>query len=116
MRMIYFYAYLCKLLQFDTMKARLNITIDASLLAEVKKVAFKQKTSVSEIVENYFKTLAKPRNKKTPTAKRMPHLKNGWPWKRRHLLLFIKSNKRTRIRSTYLYTDLTAVNKSSVPR
>lgn len=37
MRMIYFYAYLCKLLQFDTMKARLNITIDAPLLAEVKK-------------------------------------------------------------------------------
>ena len=67
MRMIYFYAYLCKLLQFDTMKARLNITIDAPLLAEVKKVAFKQKTSVSEIVENYFKTLAKPRNKKSLT-------------------------------------------------
>ena len=59
MRMIYFYAYLCKLLQFDTMKARLNITIDAPLLAEVKKVAFKQKTSVSEIVEKPFETTDK---------------------------------------------------------
>jgi hypothetical protein len=67
MRMIYFYAYLSKLLQFDTMKARLNITIDAPLLAEVKKVAFKQKTSVSEIVENYLSTFVKMKKRKTLT-------------------------------------------------
>ena len=67
MRMIYFYAYLCKLLQFDTMKARLNITIDAPLLAEVKKVAYKQKTSVSEIVENYLSTFVKMKKRKTLT-------------------------------------------------
>ena len=67
MRMIYFYAYLCKLLQFDTMKARLNITIDAPLLAEVKKVAYKQKTSVSEIVENYLSTFVKMKKTVIPS-------------------------------------------------
>jgi 6-phosphogluconate dehydrogenase len=46
------------------MKARLNITIEASLLNEVKKFAAKRNTSVSEMVENYFKTITKPKRKK----------------------------------------------------
>ncbi len=35
---------------------------------------------------------------------------------KKYVLLFVKSNKPTQMRHTYLYTDLTAVNKSSVPR
>jgi len=45
------------------MKARLNITIEASLLQEVKKFAAKRNTSVSEMVENYFKNITKPKKK-----------------------------------------------------
>jgi len=57
--------YLYKILFTDTMKARLNITIDKDVLQNVKQLAEEQKTSVSEIVENYFKAIAKPRKKKT---------------------------------------------------
>ncbi len=56
-------AYLYRILYNDTMKARLNITIDESLLQEVKKFAAKRNTSVSEMVENYFKNITKPKRK-----------------------------------------------------
>ncbi len=56
--------YLYKVLYTATMKARLNITIEASLLNEVKKFAAKRNTSVSEMVENYFRTITKPKRKK----------------------------------------------------
>jgi hypothetical protein len=42
------------------MKARLNLTIDDSLLENVKNYAAKQRQSVSELVEDYFKTVTKP--------------------------------------------------------
>ena len=45
------------------MKARLNITIEQSLLDEVKKFAAQKKTSVSELVEEYFKVITKPKRK-----------------------------------------------------
>ncbi|WP_036604040.1 DUF6364 family protein [Olivibacter sitiensis] len=40
------------------MKARLNLTIDEGLLKRVKNYAASKKSSVSELVENYFKTFA----------------------------------------------------------
>lgn len=46
------------------MKARLNLTIEDSLLENVKSYAVKQKRSVSELVEGYFKTLTKPSKRK----------------------------------------------------
>jgi len=58
MRIIYKYAYIC------SMKARLNLTIDNALLENIKGYAMKQKTSVSELVESYFKTVAKPTRRK----------------------------------------------------
>jgi len=38
------------------MKTRLNLTIERSLLEKVKSYAASRKSSVSELVENYFKT------------------------------------------------------------
>lgn len=38
------------------MKARLNLTIDERLLEKIKSYAASRKSSVSELVENYFKT------------------------------------------------------------
>lgn len=46
------------------MKARLNLTIDNNLLENIKGYAQKQQTSVSELVENYFKTVTKPSKRK----------------------------------------------------
>lgn len=63
MRIIYYYTYLCKAIQIQSMKSRLNLTIEEPLLEAVKKYANKQNTSVSELVENYFRAIIK--NKKT---------------------------------------------------
>ncbi len=46
------------------MKARLNLTIEDSLLENVKSYAVKQQLSVSELVEGYFKTVTKPSKRK----------------------------------------------------
>ncbi len=46
------------------MKTRLNLTIDEALLKKVKQYAVKNETSLSELVENYFKMLTKPKKKK----------------------------------------------------
>lgn len=46
------------------MKARLNLTIDNALLKNVKGYAIKRKTSVSELVESYFKVVTKPSKRK----------------------------------------------------
>lgn len=58
MRIILKYAYIW------SMKARLNLTIDNTLLENIKGYAIKQKTSVSELVENYFKSVTKPAKRK----------------------------------------------------
>lgn len=42
------------------MKTRLNITIDSDLLLTIKAIASKKQTSMSELVEEYFKVIAKP--------------------------------------------------------
>ncbi len=41
------------------MKAKLNLTIEDTLLAKIKRYAAKRKTSVSELVEAYFTSLTK---------------------------------------------------------
>jgi hypothetical protein len=41
------------------MKTRLNLTIDELILSKVKAYAASKHTSVSELVEQYFKTIAK---------------------------------------------------------
>ena len=46
------------------MKARLNLTIEDSLLDNVKSYAAKQQQSVSELVEGYFKSVTKPSKRK----------------------------------------------------
>ena len=57
------YAYFCSVLAMDTMKARLNLTIDQSLLEDVKQYATLKNTSVSELVEEYFKVIIQPKKK-----------------------------------------------------
>ncbi|MBD1392961.1 DUF6364 family protein [Mucilaginibacter glaciei] len=47
------------------MKSRLNLTIEDSLLTSMKKYAEKKNTSVSNLVEAYFKNLTKPAKRET---------------------------------------------------
>lgn len=54
-----FYAYIY------IMKSRLNLTIEESLLKSMKLYAEKQHTSVSDLVENYFKKVVKPIKKES---------------------------------------------------
>lgn len=49
---------------FGFMKTRLNLTIDDGLLNNMKIHAQKQGTSISELVENYFREITKPKKKK----------------------------------------------------
>ncbi|WP_285011012.1 DUF6364 family protein [Pedobacter faecalis] len=42
------------------MKARLNLTIDESLLSRVKQYSENNKISISKLVEQYFKSISKP--------------------------------------------------------
>jgi len=46
------------------MKERLNLTIDGDLLNAMKAYAAKKETSVSELVEGYFRTVTRPVQKK----------------------------------------------------
>ncbi len=46
------------------MKARLNLTIDQSLLESMKVYAANRHTSVSELVETYFKRISRPAKRK----------------------------------------------------
>ena len=63
MRINSFYTYFCSVLAIDTMKARLNLTIDQSLLEDVKQYASLRNMSVSELVEAHFKVLTKEKKK-----------------------------------------------------
>ena len=45
------------------MKSKLNITIDQEVLEQMKRYALQQKMSISEIVENYFRTISNPKRK-----------------------------------------------------
>jgi len=46
------------------MKAKLNLTIDEQLLAQAKAYAAKKHSSVSELVESYFRTFVNKRSNK----------------------------------------------------
>lgn len=46
------------------MKNRLNITIDDTLVEQAKRYAAKHQTSLSQLVEQYFKSLTRPARKK----------------------------------------------------
>ena len=46
------------------MKERLNLTVDGGLLESIKNYAANKQTSVSELVENYFKAVTKPARRK----------------------------------------------------
>jgi predicted CopG family antitoxin len=67
------------------MKTRLNITIEAEVLRSVKYFAEEQNTSVSELVETYFKTIVKPKKKKSfsDLIKELPKpkLAENFDWK-----------------------------------
>jgi hypothetical protein len=53
-----------KQVNLQTMKERLNLTIDGGLLEAMKAYAVSKQMSVSELVENYFKTVTKPVQRK----------------------------------------------------
>ena len=45
------------------MKTRINLTIEEKLVYQIKEYAEEKNTSVSELVEQYFKRLTKPSKK-----------------------------------------------------
>jgi hypothetical protein len=70
------------------MKARLHLTIDEHILKEVKKVAVKKKISVSEMVEEYFKVITKPKRKLlTEILDELPkpNLPEDFDWKEEYI-------------------------------
>lgn len=71
------------------MKARLNITIDEAILRNVKYLAEEQNTSVSEIVETYFKSIVKPKKKKSLSTLikelHKPRLPKDFNWKEEYI-------------------------------
>ena len=80
--------YLYKILYTDTMKPILNITIEAPLLKEVKKIAAKKNISVSEMVEDYFKIITKPKRKLlTEILDELPkpNLPEDFDWKEEYI-------------------------------
>lgn len=84
MRINSFYTYFCSVLAINTMKARLNLTIDQSLLEEVKQYATLKNTSVSELVEEYFKVIIQPKKKSfVELIKELPKpkIEENFDWK-----------------------------------
>ncbi len=47
------------------MKARINLTIEEALVQKVKSYAAEKQTSVSELVEEYFTKITKPKKEKS---------------------------------------------------
>jgi CO dehydrogenase/acetyl-CoA synthase alpha subunit len=45
------------------MQARLSLSIDTDILKEVKKLSAKKNMNISEMVEDYFKIITKPKRK-----------------------------------------------------
>ena len=62
MRIFYKYAYICN--HPKIMKKRLNITVDGALMEQAKRYAAKNNSSLSQMVEMYFKSLTRPTHKK----------------------------------------------------
>lgn len=76
------------------MKKRLNITIEEKLLNKIKKYAVEQETSLSNLVEEHFEEILKPKNKLSkkiglvefkdslpPSKKEFPQ---DWDWKKEY--------------------------------
>lgn len=47
------------------MKVRINLTIEDQLLSKIKRYAASKKTSVSGLVEDFFRKISKPSRRKT---------------------------------------------------
>lgn len=47
------------------MKTRLNITIEQNLLEKVKVYASKKQVSISNLIEEYLKTVVRPKSRRT---------------------------------------------------
>lgn len=47
------------------MKAKVNLTIEQELLSKIKAYAAEHDTSVSQIVEDYFEVLSRPKKKES---------------------------------------------------
>ena len=78
------YAYFCSVLAINTMKARLNLTIEQSLLEEVKLYATRKNTSVSELVEEYFKVITQTKKQSLVDLLRSlpkPDIDENFDWK-----------------------------------
>ncbi len=78
------YAYFCNVLAINTMKARLNLTIEQSLLEEVKLYATRKNTSVSELVEEYFKVITQTKKQSLVDLLRSlpkPDIEENFDWK-----------------------------------
>ena len=70
------------------MKARLSLSIDTDILKEVKKVAAKKKISVSEMVEDYFRIITKPKRRlltEILDALPKPNLPEDFDWKEEYI-------------------------------
>jgi len=50
--------------ELKALKNRLNITVDDALLEQAKRYAAKHRTSLSRIIEEYFRNLVRPARKK----------------------------------------------------
>ena len=57
------------------MKARLNLTIDNDLLTTIKAYAMNKDTSVSELVEDYFRQIARNNKRKKSVVEMVRKLK-----------------------------------------
>lgn len=80
------------------MKNRLNITVDNVLMEEAKLYAVKHKTSLSQLVEEYFKTLtrSKPAKKENilELLARLPKPKGKVPEGDVHKLYYEDNKKK----------------------
>lgn len=57
------------------MKARVNLTIETDLLTRAKKYAEEKGSSVSELVEEYFKKITKPKKQRSKLLEMVKKLK-----------------------------------------
>jgi hypothetical protein len=70
------------------MKARLSLSIDTDILKEVKKLSAKKNISVSEMVEDYFKIITRPKRRLlTEILDELPkpNLPEDFDWKEEYI-------------------------------
>jgi len=70
------------------MKARLSLSIDTDILKEVKKLSAKKNMSVSEMVEDYFKIITRPKRRLlTEILDELPkpNLPEDFDWKEEYI-------------------------------